>query len=73
MFSVHAIMVPTVALTPSPDQAEANWLLRVTFLSLSLPPPTSLFVSLCLSLSGVHLDIQRQCNVISCPRMAVSL
>lgn len=49
MLSVHAIMVPTVALTPPPDQAEANWLLRVTslplFLCLSLPFFPSLSVS----------------------------
>lgn len=37
MFSIPAIMVPTVALTPPSDQAEANWLLRVTFLSLFRP------------------------------------
>lgn len=43
MFSVHAIMVPTVALTPPPDQAEANWLLTVTFFSLPL------CLSLCVS------------------------
>lgn len=32
---VQAIIVPTVALTPPPDQAEANWLLGVTYLSPS--------------------------------------
>lgn len=47
MFSTRAVMVPTVALTPPPDQAGANWLLRVTFLSLCASP--SLFVSLSVS------------------------
>lgn len=43
MLSIYAVMVPTVALTPPPDQAEANWLLKVIFfLSLSL----SLFLPL---------------------------
>ena len=48
-------MVPTVALTPPPDQAEANWLLRVTsplppsFVSRSL----SLSLSLCLSVEYI--------------------
>ena len=40
-------MVPTVALTPPPDQAEANWLLRVT----SPLPPSFVSRSLSLSLS----------------------
>lgn len=48
MFSFRAKMVPTVALTPHPDQAEANWLLRVTLLS---PPSSSLPP---VSLSGVR-------------------
>lgn len=48
MFSAYAIMVPTVALTPPPDQAGANWLLRVTFLSLSPCFSIPLCLSLCL-------------------------
>lgn len=49
MFSACAVMVPTVALTPPPDQAGANWLLRVTFLSLSPCIPIPLCLSLAVS------------------------
>lgn len=66
MFPIYAVMVPTVALTPPPDQAEANWLLRIFFSPLS-------FSFSILSLTVVHLDIRKQCNVISCPQMAMSL
>lgn len=51
MFSVRALMVPTAALAPAPDQEETNWLLRVTFLSLSAPLLPSVSLSLFLAVS----------------------
>lgn len=57
MFSIHTIKVPMVALTPPPDQAEANWLLRgFTSSSLSHWSP-------CRQFHGHETLTQHEANV----------